>query len=70
MWVEPLAEVVVIWHLPPPLFHSHSVHGSLNKQQSADVHKAVHWGGMRKEMGGRFKREGTYVYLWLIHVEV
>ena len=23
-----------------------------------------------KEMGGRFKREGTYVYLWLIHVEV
>ena len=20
--------------------------------------------------GGRFKREGTYVYLWLIHVEV
>ena len=21
-------------------------------------------------MGGRFKREGIYVYLWLIHVEV
>ena len=21
-------------------------------------------------MGGRFKREGLYVYLWLIHVEV
>ena len=21
-------------------------------------------------MGGRFKREGTYVYLWLIHVDV
>ena len=20
--------------------------------------------------GGRFKREGTYVYLWLIHVDV
>ena len=20
--------------------------------------------------GGRFKREGTYVYLWLIHVQV
>ena len=20
------------------------------------------------EVGGRFKREGTYVYLWLIHV--
>ena len=27
-------------------------------------------GGMGREMGGRFKREGTYVYLWLIHVEV
>ena len=23
-----------------------------------------------KGMGGRFKREGIYVYLWLIHVEV
>ena len=27
-------------------------------------------GEMGKEMGGRFKREGTYVYLWLIYVEV
>ena len=28
-------------------------------------------GGMqREEMGGSFKREGIYVYLWLIHVEV
>ena len=27
-------------------------------------------GGMVWEMGGRFKREGIYVYLWLIHVEV
>ena len=26
-------------------------------------------GGMGKEMGGRFKRKGIYVYLWLIHVE-
>ena len=24
---------------------------------------------MGQEMGGRFKREGIYVYLWLIHVE-
>ena len=23
-----------------------------------------------EEMGGRFKREEIYVYLWLIHVEV
>ena len=27
-------------------------------------------GWMGKEMGGRFKREWIYVYLWLIHVEV
>ena len=26
------------------------------------------WDG--REMGGCFKREGIYVYLWLIHVEV
>ena len=25
---------------------------------------------MGREMGGRFKREGIFVYLWLIHVEV
>ena len=27
-------------------------------------------GEMGWEMGGNFKREGAYVYLWLIHVEV
>ena len=27
-------------------------------------------GGMGREMGGKFKREGAYVYLWLIHVDV
>ena len=26
------------------------------------------WDG--RETGGRFKREGIYVYLWMIHVEV
>ena len=26
--------------------------------------------GMGRELGGRFKREGIYVYMWLIHVEV
>ena len=25
---------------------------------------------MGREMGRRFKREGTYVYLWLIHVDI
>ena len=27
-------------------------------------------GWVGREMGGRFKREGIYVYLWLIHAEV
>jgi len=27
-------------------------------------------GGMGREMEGRFKREGIYVYLWLTHLEV
>jgi len=25
---------------------------------------------MGREMGGRFKREGPYVYLWVVHVDV
>ena len=32
--------------------------------------KSKYRGGMGKEMGGRFKRAGMYVYLWLIHIEV
>ena len=27
-------------------------------------------GGMEREMGRRFKGEGTCVYLWLIHVDI
>ena len=27
-------------------------------------------GGMGREVGGSFKREGLYVFLWLIHVKV
>ena len=27
-------------------------------------------GGMGGEVGGRFRREGIYVYLWLIHADV
>ena len=27
-------------------------------------------GGMGWEVGERFKRKGTYVYLWLIHTDV
>ena len=28
------------------------------------------WDGLGWEVGKRFKRKGTYVYLWLIHVDV
>ena len=31
---------------------------------------STHSSGMGREMGERFKREGIYVYLWLIHVEI
>ena len=27
-------------------------------------------GGLGREMGGRFKRAGTHVHLWLLHVDV
>jgi len=27
-------------------------------------------GRMGWELGGRFRREGKYVYLWLIHVDI
>ena len=28
------------------------------------------WGGKGWDVGGRFKREGTCVYMWLIHSDV
>ena len=28
------------------------------------------WDGVGSEMGGSLKREGIYLYLWLIHSEV
>ena len=31
---------------------------------------SIYRDGLGKELGGRFKKEGIYVYLWLIHVEV
>ena len=35
-----------------------------------DVYKLEFGGGMGRDMGGEFRREGIYVYPWLIHVEV
>ena len=31
--------------------------------------RGLGWVGV-EEVGGRFKREGTHVYLWLIYVDV
>ena len=30
----------------------------------------IYRSGMGRKVGGRFRREGTHVYLWLIHVEI
>ena len=36
--------------------------------QTGALHHLEGWDGEGE--GGKFKREGMYVYLWLIHVEV
>ena len=38
--------------------------------QETQTGALYHGGGVGQELGGRFKREGIYVYLWLIHVKV
>ena len=43
------------------------LYGSRNSNRGS---VSIKRGGMGREMGGRFKRERIYVYLWLIHVEV
>ena len=43
--------------------------GELKLCQQPLVEKGAR-GGVGWEVGGRLKREGTYVYLWLIHVDV
>ena len=30
----------------------------------------IYGSGMGRKVGGRFRRQGTHVYLWLIHVEI
>ena len=39
-------------------------------QTGALYQSRIDTGGMGWEMGQRFKREGMYAYVWLIHVEV
>ena len=41
--------------------------------KESDMTEQLNWtqrGGTDRELEGRFKREGTYAYLWLIHVDV
>ena len=61
----------VIWKLILPyekeIANGNLLYGSANSNRgSVSTSRA----GMGREMGGSSKREGIYVYLWLIHVEV
>ena len=47
--------------------HGNWLYGSGNSNRGS---VSTERGGMGREMGESFKREGIYVYLWLIHVEV
>ena len=44
--------------------------GSSNRCSVTTWWGGVGWGGVGWEKGGRFKREGTFVYLWSIHADV
>ena len=50
-----------------------SVHGDVERKKQIGLCRgsvSIQRGGMAGEMGGKFKREGTHAYLWLIHAEV
>jgi len=47
--------------------HQELLYGSGNSNRSSG---STSRGRMGREMGGRFKREGICIYLWLIHAEV
>ena len=61
----------VTWKLTLPyvkqIANGNLLYGSGNSNRSS---VSTERGGIGREMGGRFKREGIYVYLWLIHVGV
>ena len=42
----------------------------ITHQRQATSKKAVRTSKFKKFLGGRFKREGTYVYPWLSHADV
>ena len=39
-------------------------------QETQTGYASTQRGGIERKLGGRFKREAMYVYLWLIHAEV
>ena len=61
----------VTWKLTLPyvrqIANGNLLYGSGNLNRGS---VSTHRGGMEREMGGRLKREGIYLYLWLIHVEI
>ena len=61
----------VTWKLTSPYVRQTANRGICCMAQETQTGAvSTQWAGMRTEMGGRFKMEGIYVYLWLIHVEV
>ena len=57
----------VTWKLTLPYVEQIGNWNFLNGSGNSNLEA---WDGEGDEMRGRFKREGMYVYLWLIHVEV
>ena len=49
-------------------FHFHALEKEMATFSSVLAWRIAGMGG-GWEMGGRLKREGTYVYLWLVHVD-
>ena len=64
--VQPQWEIV--WRFLKKLNQNyHMIHDSGDQTWHSVATQRV---GMEWEVGERFKREGTYVYLWLIHIDV
>ena len=61
----------VTWKLTLPYIKQTAKRNSLYLSGNSNrVSVSTQRGRMRREMGRRFKRNGVYGYLWLIHVEV
>ena len=59
------------WKLTSPYVKSTANGNLLYGSGNSNRGSVSTWRGeMGREMGGSFKRERIYVYLWLIHVEV